>query len=117
MFSLRNKKKLSLHYFLYSLLSKALVRPKNKFNAAGYPIMLSFLPLILNFSTIFIIFLTKPMLGISFVGQNLCLAYVMLNNAYSWDTLSWSKPIPSIGYGRLNLFLTNVMLDKITYGT
>ena len=52
--------------------------------------------------------------GIGFVGQNLCLAYVMLNKTYSWHMLCWTnsqhsffstKPIPAY-----------VMLDKTTYG-
>ena len=48
------------------------------------------------------------MLGIGFVGQNLCLAYVMLNKTYSWHImldktysrhrLSSTKPIPGIRY-------------------
>ena len=52
--------------------------------------------------------------GIGFVGQNLCLAYLMLNKTYSWHTFCWTKPIPGIGYVRLigNLFLAYVMLDK-----
>ena len=60
---------------------------------------------------------TKPMPGICFVGQNLCLAYVVLSKTYSWHTLCWTKPIPSIGYVRQNLFLAYVMLDKTTHGT
>ena len=55
--------------------------------------------------------------GIGFVGQNLCLAYVMFNKTYSWLTLCWTKPIPGIGYVRQNLFLAYVVLDKTTYGT
>ena len=55
--------------------------------------------------------------GICFVGQNICLSYVM-NKTYSWHTLCWTKPIPGvIGYVRQNLFLAYVMLDKATYGT
>ena len=42
------------------------------------------------------------MLGIGFVGQNLCLAYIMLNKTYSWQKLCWTKPIPGIGYVRQN---------------
>ena len=42
---------------------------------------------------------------------------VLLNKTYSWHTLCWTKPIPSIGYVRQNLFLAYVMLDKTTYGT
>ena len=38
------------------------------------------------------------MLGIGFVGQNLCLVYVMLNKSYSWHRLCFSKPILVIRY-------------------
>ena len=38
------------------------------------------------------------MRGIGFVGQNLCLAYVKLNKAYSWHMLCSTKPIPGISY-------------------
>ena len=31
---------------------------------------------------------------IDFVGQNLCLAYIMLNKTYSWHRLCSTKPIP-----------------------
>ena len=55
--------------------------------------------------------------GIGFVGQNLCLACVMLNKTYSWHMLCWTKPIPGIGYVRQNLFLAYVMLDQTRYGT
>ena len=55
--------------------------------------------------------------GISFVGQNLCLAYVMLNKTYSWHMFCWTKPIPGIGSVRQNLFLAYVMFDKTTYET
>ena len=54
--------------------------------------------------------------GIGFVGQNLCLAYIMLNKTYSLHMLCWTKPIPGIGFVRQNPFLANVMLDKTTYG-
>ena len=54
---------------------------------------------------------------IGFVGQNLCLAYVMLNKAYSWHRLCSTKPIPGIHYVPQNLFLAYVTLDKTTYGT
>ena len=55
--------------------------------------------------------------GIGLVGQNLCLAYIMLNRTYDWHTLCWTKPIPGIGYVRQNLFLAYLMLDKTTYWT
>ena len=42
--------------------------------------------------------------GIGFGGQNLFLAYVMLDKTYS-----------DIGYVQQNLFLAYVMLDKITW--
>ena len=57
------------------------------------------------------------MLGIGFVGQNLCLAYGMLNKTYSWHSLCWTKPIPCIGYVRQNVVLAYVTLDKTTYET
>ena len=39
------------------------------------------------------------MTGIGFVGQSLCLAYVILNKTYDWHTLCWTKTsIPGIGY-------------------
>ena len=52
------------------------------------------------------------MTRIGFVGQNLCLAYILLNKTYSCHMLCWTKPIPGIGYVRQNLFLAYVMLDK-----
>ena len=56
--------------------------------------------------------------GIGFVGQNLCLVYVMLNKTIpGMAGLCWTKPIPGIGYDRQNLFLAYVMLNKTTYGT
>ena len=38
------------------------------------------------------------MLGIGFVGQNLCLAYIMLYKTYSRHTLCSTKPIPGLRY-------------------
>ena len=36
--------------------------------------------------------------GIGFVGQNLCLAYVILDKTYSRHRLCLRKPIPGIRY-------------------
>ena len=36
--------------------------------------------------------------GIGFAGQNLCLAYIMLNKTYSWRKFCSTKPIPGVCY-------------------
>ena len=43
--------------------------------------------------------------GISYVEQNLFLAYIMLDKTYSRHKLCSTKPIPGIGYVGQNLFL------------
>ena len=53
--------------------------------------------------------------GVGFVGQNLCLVYVMLNKTYFWHKFCWTKPVPGMHYVRQNLFLAYVMLDQTTY--
>ena len=80
--------------------------------------------------------------GICYVEQNLFLAYVIIiiiigylinmpvkrQYPQQWGPLpgNWLAacmadlmlcPIPGIGYGRQNLFLAYVMLNKTTYGT
>ena len=52
------------------------------------------------------------MLGIGFVGQNLCLAYVMLDKTYAGNRFCWTKPMPGICYVEQILFLAYIMLDK-----
>ena len=48
---------------------------------------------------------------IGFVGQNLYLAYVMLDKTYATNRFCWTKPIPGIRYVEQNLFLAYTMLD------
>ena len=38
------------------------------------------------------------MQGIGFVGQNLCLAYIMMNKTYPWHRFCFTKPISGICY-------------------
>ena len=50
--------------------------------------------------------------GIGFVGQNLCLAYIMLNKTYAWHRLCWTSSIPGGGYVQQNLFLAYVYVGQ-----